>query len=159
MLPILKEVMKSSLQYDICELYKWDECLHSHSYRWGGEAEAQMVRKWPALPFPRKGHQLCWKMNPVCLCVLVPSSIHQVFPAFLDEELCAAAVLAMHCLYLQICLTLFSQHSIFSLTSDISSFAAQPDTSFYIKNPVFFPFIPCPPVSFMPLIIQALFWF
>lgn len=34
----------------------------------GGEAEAQMVRKGLAMPFHKKGHQLCWKMNPVFLC-------------------------------------------------------------------------------------------
>lgn len=151
----LKEVIKSSLQYDICELYKWDECLHIHFYGWGS---------WGTNGKERTCHAFSQERSPAVLenesSLSVSWSTAQPIRLFLlvEEEPCAAPVLVMHRLYLQICFALFSQHSIFSLISDVSSSAAQPDT-FLHEEPCVLPFISCPPVSFMPLIIQTLFWF
>lgn len=112
-----------------------DEMSVSISVSTGGEAEAQVVRKGLFLPFHSKSQQLCWKVNPVLLC---PGP--QLF-LLLEEELCAA-VLVMHCLYLQICFTLFSQHSVLTPISDVSSSAAQPDILLHEES--ILSFISCP---------------
>lgn len=124
----------------------------------GGEAEAQKARKWLVLPCPRKVPQACWKTNPVLLCPgsqLNPSGCYHLW----KKSYVLLLLLVMH--HLKIRFALFSQHSLFSLISDVSSSVAQPDT-FLHEEPCVFPSFSClrpPPVSVMSLIIQNLFWF
>lgn len=126
-----------------------------------GESEAERARNWLILLFHREVHQLCWKMNPVFLCSgpqLNPSGCYHLR----KKSYVLLLSLVMQHLYLQIRFALFSQHSLFSLVSDVSSSVAQPDT-FLHEEPCIFPSFSCPPspppVSLLSLIIQTLFWF
>lgn len=110
----------------------------------GGEAEAQRARNWLVLLFHRKVHQPRCKTNPVFLCPgpqLNPSGCY----CLRKKSYVLLLSLVMQHLYLQIRFTLFSQHSLFSLISDVSSSVAQPDT-FLHEEPCIFPSFSCPPL-------------
>lgn len=132
-------MIRPSLQYNICGLYRWDEYPHTHFYRWGSWGSGLSCLSPESLPTVLE--------NEPCLSVSwsTAQSIKLLLPT--EGELCAAAV-AHHAESICADLLCFILLALTFLSDFRCFFFCCTARHFPTLRALYFPFLFLPPPSF-----------